>query len=144
MHCELCNKKGHPTERCYTNKARVNATGIVRQLCSRTGHSADKCFLLSKDQVESLGVKCQICQNSSHTAANCKDHFTCIYCKTKGHTIEICRKKQGNDAKKSGNGQSSLATSAAQGAKNYKPRSTHTTQIQEIPDEFTALGFNLG
>ena len=139
MHCDVCNKTGHPTERCYANKARVNATGIICQLCSRPGHSADKCFLLSKDQVESLGVKCQICQNRGHTAANCKDHLMCVYCKTKGHTIEKCRKKQYNDAKRAGNDQSSSVTSAAQGAQKYNSRSTHTTMVQQNPDEFTAL-----
>ena len=142
--CQVCNKQGHIANFC---RSQTNSPSVVCQLCSTSGHSADKCFQLNQKQPSFANSEnkliCQLCHNSGHTAATCKITVTCTYCQNKGHTVNQCKKRIYNEQTKSGNGQSPLATNAAQGTPKLTQRSAYSTQVDDLKEELTALQFDL-
>ena len=142
--CQACRSLGHSARQCQFGDSSTNTC----QICNKVGHVANQCFQFkplsdrSNPRIEVRAqFNCQICEGSGHTAATCRVKLdkTCGYCKTKGHVIEECRKRQYNERIRSGNGLGLSNTRANTETQQNQMRSTNSIQTEETTCELLPL-----
>ena len=143
-YCQACRNLGHSAKQCQFGNSGTN----MCQICNKVGHVAYQCFQFksmsdrSNPRIKAWAqLNWQICERSGHTAATCRIKLdkNCAYCKTRGHVIEECRKRQYNERIRSVNGLGLPNTSANAETQQNQMRSTNFIQTEEAICELLPL-----